>query len=224
MREHEITMNDGAVLHVIEHEGTGPAVVLLHDLDADGTAWDGVVTRLRQRDPRIRLLVPDLRGHGTSTVGESPSRKRMVRDLTALVRALGCADPVVCGHGWGADIALAFDDAGSVVAVNPLLGRPPAPIEGDVQRPAGMVGARDAETLAACTLGATTAKPLRRGRRDAPLLLVYATEADGPVVEASDVYDHADEAVAVQGASRHLPLEMPNAVAALLLPWIEEAA
>ncbi len=224
MREHDVAMNDGALLHVVEHEGTGPAVLLLHDLDCSGAYWDAVVARLRALDPRLRLVVPDLRGHGRSGVGEAPSRKRLLKDLAHLLRALDITDPVVCGHGWGGDLALAFDGADSVVAVNPLLGRAPAAFEGDVQRPAGMLGAADADALRAAIVGATTAKPLRRGRRDAPLLLVYALEADGNALAGSEVLEHATEVVSLQGASRHLPLEMPNAVAALLLPWIEEAA
>ena len=224
MREHAISMNDGARLHVIEHEGSGPVVVLLHDLDCSGAYWDAVVRRMRERDPELRIVVPDLRGHGRSGVGESPSRKRLLKDLSAVCKALDVDAPVVCGHGWGADIAIAFDDAESVVAVNPLMGRAPAPFNDEVPRPEGMPGSRDAEVLHASLVGATTAKALRRGRKAAPLLLVYAQEADGAALVGSEVLEHATEAVALQCASRHLPIEMPNAVAALLLPWIEEAA
>lgn len=224
MRVRELTMSDGAVLHVTEHEGQGPVLVLLHDLDCSGAYWDAVVARLRVLDPSVRILVPDLRGHGASGVGEAPSRKRLVKDLVQSLRALGVSEPVVCGHGWGGDIALAFDDAASVVAVNPLLGRMPAAFDAEVPRPDGMRGARDAEVLRASVVGATTAKPLRRGRRDAPLLLVSSQEADGEALAGSEPLEHATETMVFQGGSRHLPLELPNAVAALLLPWIEEAA
>lgn len=220
----DVLVDDGVTLHMRVHEGPGATVVLLHDLDCSGPYWDAVVARLLELDPDLRIVVPDLRGHGASGIREEPSRKRLVKDLKRSLKELGVDEPVVCGHGWGADLALAFDAAAGVVAVNPLLGRPPAAFDAEVPRPDGMAGAVSADALHSCIVGATTAKPLRRGRRDAPLLLIVSREEDMPALEGSDVLEHAHDVQAVQCGSRHLPVELPNAVAALVLYWIEETA
>lgn len=223
-QEFDLTVDDGAVLHARVHPGTGTALVLLHDLDCDGSYWDEVVNRLRELVPDLHIVQVDLRGHGRSTLVDEPSRRRLVKDLKRICKGLGLTHPLVCGHGWGADVALASDIAAAVVAINPLMGRDSAPFEGDVQRPAHMRGARDLASLAKCRTGAMAAKPIRRGRRDAPLLLVFADPLDAVAVHGSEVLDAAAEVYAWQGASRHLPLEAPNGVAALLCSWVEEAA
>ncbi len=223
MAELMITMDDGASIHTTS-VGEGPALVLLHDLDCSLHYWDAVVRRLQELASGLHLVSMDMRGHGESTSVEEPSRKRLVKDVKRVCKALAIADPVLVGHGWGADVALACDFAESVVAINPLMGRGPASIDGDLVRPPGMTGAHGEALLRACTIGATTAKPLRRSGRDAPLALLYADPADAQALEGTDALDKAIEVMRFQAGSRHLPLEMPNAIAAILLSWIEEVA
>ena len=223
--EMRIPMDDGAVLRAGIHDGAGPTVMLLHDLDCSGAYWNAVIERLLQLDADLRVIDVDLRGHGASTMVEEPSRKRLVKDVKRLCKELGVAEPVLCGHGWGADVALACDFAGAVVAINPRMGRADSvAIEGDFTPPPGMSGAQDPTVLASCEQGLLASKVLRRSRRDAPLLLAYATPADAQALEGSDVLEHAVEVFAVQEGSRHLPIEMPMGMAALLYSWIEEVA
>ncbi len=224
MENRLVTMDDGAIIHAVVQGGVGLPVLFLHDLDCSGAYWNDVVDRLLQLDPDLQTVAVDMRGHGASTSGDEPSRKRLVKDMKRLCREMGISDPTLVGHGWGADVALACDFAGTVVAINPLMGREPAPFVGDIERPPAMPGACDERMLRACLVGATTAKSLRRSQRDAPLALLYAEPADSQALEGSEVLEHALEAMRWQAASRHLPLEMPNAIAAILLSWIEEVA
>jgi 3-oxoadipate enol-lactonase len=50
--------------------GSGPPVVLLHPFPADHQFWLPVTGMLA---PRYRLIMPDLRGHGESSLGEGPA-------------------------------------------------------------------------------------------------------------------------------------------------------
>lgn len=225
MNDVSVPLDDGTVLHARVHEGTPPSLVLLHDLDCSSTYWDAVIARLLELDPELSIVALDLRGHGESTCVGETSRKRLVGDLKRLCKALDLQDPVLCGHGWGADIALAAPFAGSVIAINPLLGRDAADFDAeDAPRPVGMVGATSAAVLDACRVGATAAKRLRRSRRDAPLLLIASDPHDLDVEAFADLDDAAAESYSWQGATRHLPVEAPAGIAALVLSWIEEMA
>lgn len=148
----------------------------------------------------------------------------MVKDLRRLSKELHLDEPVLCGHGWGADIALASDLGGTVIAINPLFGRMPADFPEDAPRPAELAGASSPAVLESCRIGIESAKRLRRSRRDAPLLLVVSDPADTDQEAYPEIADAAVEAYAWQDGSRHLPWEAPAGIAALLLAWIEEVA
>ncbi len=219
-----IVTDDRASLHVQDSGGTGPAILFLHDLDCDGHYWEHVLDRVRTLAPEVRFLVMDLRGHGASGWGEAPSRKRLVKDCKRVCKELHVDHPLVVGHGLGADIALAFEDAGAVVAINPRLGREDAvPFPADLERPEFMHGAANPDVLDAYRVGLASAKPLRRTKRDAPVLLVFADPADADALADSDTMEHALDVYGIQQASRHLPIEMPSAVAALVCSWMQEA-
>ena len=225
MQDVSVPLDDGTRLRARVHEGAQPALVLLHDLDCSSHYWDAVIARLLELDPELHIVALDLRGHGDSTCAGETSRKRLVGDLKRVCRALDLRDPVLCGHGWGADIALASPFAGSVIAINPLLGRESAEFEADdAPRPQGMAGAVSPAVLDACRIGATSAKRLRRCRREAPLLLVGSDPHDLEVEAYAELDDAAAESYAWQGATRHLPIEAPFGIAALVLSWIEEVA
>lgn len=223
-RDAEIPLDDGTVLHARIHDGDSVPLVLLHDLDSSSAYWDAVVARLLELDPTLYVIALDLRGHGSSTCGGETSRKRLVKDMRKLGKALGLEEPVLCGHGWGADIALACDIGGTVVAINPLFGRLPADFPEDAPRPEGLPGAISPAVLASCRVGVESAKRLRRSRREAPLLLIVADPADTDHEAYAEIADAAAELYAWQDGSRHLPWEAPAGIAALLLAWIEEVA
>ena len=214
-----VRAHDGAELAGVFRSGTSIPIVFIHDLADDHAAWQPVMDAMCARNDDITMLAIDLRGHGGSDLGSETSRKRMVKDLRLWIQHLKLSSPVVVGHGYGADIALAADFVDAVVAVNPALGRGPAPHDPELQLPAGMRGARDADAIHACTIGATEAKSLKRSRRDAPLFLVLADPADMDVEGLPTFMDVAEDVQTWKSGSRRLPLEAPLGLAAILLGW-----
>lgn len=107
-----IVLEDGTALAVAVQEGAaGPraradapsALVLLHALGTDHRIWDGVVTRL---PPGLRIIRPDMRGHGASDVPPAPyGMGRLVSDVEAICDALEIRDAVVVGLSIGGLIA-----------------------------------------------------------------------------------------------------------------------
>ncbi len=224
LRDVMIAMDDGTEVRVRIHDGSSAPIVFLHDLDCASQYWDAVTTRLLELDDALHLVLVDLRGHGQSTCSGETSRKRLVKDLKRICKALDLHDPVLCGHGWGADIALAADWAASVIAVNPLLGRAAPGFDGDTNRPPSMAGAISPTVLRSCQIGVENSKQLRRNVRDAPLLLIAADPLDTQASAYPEIAGAALEAYVWQSGSRHLPLEAPAGIAALVFAWMEEVA
>lgn len=80
-----------------------PALVLLHALGTDHTIWDGVCNRL---PGGLRLIRPDMRGHGGSDIGHPPyAMGKLVGDVEALMDDLGVTNAVVVGLSIGGVIA-----------------------------------------------------------------------------------------------------------------------
>src|SRR5579864_4658669 len=67
--------------------GDGPPVVLLHPFPANREFWFPVAQSL---STRYRLLLPDLRGHGDSDVGEGPAT--MEKHATDIARVMDDAE------------------------------------------------------------------------------------------------------------------------------------
>ena len=67
--------------------GDGPSVVLLHPFPADHEFWLPVAQSL---STRYRLILPDLRGHGTSDIGEGPAT--MAKHAADIGRVMDDAD------------------------------------------------------------------------------------------------------------------------------------
>lgn len=221
-RELRISGDDGTSLHGWIHDGVTAPVLLLHDLATDARYWTPFLEAALEREPGLAVAALDLRGHGGSALGTETSRKRMVKDLRRWVRGLDIDPPIVVGHGYGADIALTADFVAAVVAVNPALGRPTAPLPDDLTMPSEVTGAVDAHALQACSVGAANAKSIKRSRRDAPLFLVLAEPGDTDGDTVAVLRDVAEDTQTWAAASRHLPLENPAGLAALVLGWIAE--
>ena len=84
-------------------EGSGPAVVLVHGLAGDLTAWDAQIDLLR---PHFRVIAFDNRGAGGSTqVDEPVSTWDLAGDALALMDFLGIAHAQVVGRSMGGAIA-----------------------------------------------------------------------------------------------------------------------
>jgi 3-oxoadipate enol-lactonase len=67
--------------------GDGPSVVLLHPFPANHEFWLPVAQSL---STRYRLIMPDLRGHGDSDIGEGPAT--MAKHATDIARVMDDAD------------------------------------------------------------------------------------------------------------------------------------
>jgi 3-oxoadipate enol-lactonase len=80
-----ITSGDAEIFY--EVLGSGAPVVLLHPFPANHEFWHPAAQKLTSR---YRLILPDLRGHGESGVGEGPAR--MEKHAEDLARILDHAD------------------------------------------------------------------------------------------------------------------------------------
>src|SRR5437870_13057816 len=76
-----ITSGDAEIFYEIL--GSGPPVVLLHPFPANYEFWHPVSQALVSR---YRLILPDLRGHGTSGAGDGPAL--MEKHAEAIARIL----------------------------------------------------------------------------------------------------------------------------------------
>ncbi len=90
--------SDGAEI-VYEVRGRGPAVVLLHPFPAHHEFWLPVIPAL---ESRYHLILPDLRGHGDSGIGEGPAfMGKHAADVSRIMDAAGVdkAAFIVCSIG-----------------------------------------------------------------------------------------------------------------------------
>jgi pimeloyl-ACP methyl ester carboxylesterase len=85
MDRHEILSGDAQIVyHVL---GQGPPVFLLHPFPVNHQFWIPVAQAL---ETRYRLILPDLRGHGDSGIGEGPAT--MEKHAADLERVMDDAD------------------------------------------------------------------------------------------------------------------------------------
>ena len=97
---------DGLRLHYRDWGGRGRPIVLLHGLASTCRIWD-LVAPILARD--FSVVAVDQRGHGES---DKPTDgydfATVSRDLHGFVQAQGLESPVVVGHSWGGNVALAY--------------------------------------------------------------------------------------------------------------------
>jgi len=96
---------DGADIAYRIRPGDDP-LVLIHALGCDASMWDGVVAAL----PAERaLVIPELRGHGGSTLGwRAPSVDLWADDVVRLLRHKRIEAPAIAGLSLGGYTALAI--------------------------------------------------------------------------------------------------------------------
>ncbi len=105
LRDETYRTPDGAEIAYRVRSGRN-AWVLLHGLGCDASMWDGVVRALA---PETGVLVPELRGHGASTLGwELPSIDRWALDVEEIVARERIERPAVAGLSMGGYTALAI--------------------------------------------------------------------------------------------------------------------
>lgn len=86
--------------------GTGPPLVLLHPFPAHHEFWSPLAGRLAAR---YRVILPDLRGHGESEVGEGPATmEKHATDLRRVCDAADAGRAVFAGVSIGGYILFEF--------------------------------------------------------------------------------------------------------------------
>jgi 3-oxoadipate enol-lactonase len=91
---------------VYELVGSGPPVVLLHPFPVNHEFWSPIVPALSSR---YQLILPDLRGHGGSEIGDGPSSmEKHARDLTRLLDETGVRQAAFIGVSIGGYILFEF--------------------------------------------------------------------------------------------------------------------
>lgn len=88
-----------------DEAGSGTPLLLVHGWPHDHTMWEGQLGGLATY---ARVLAPDLRGIGGSTVRGPYTMDQYADDLIAFLEALGIARAVVCGLSMGGYIAFAM--------------------------------------------------------------------------------------------------------------------
>lgn len=88
-------------------QGSGPPLLLVHGFPLDHTMWVGQIDELADKH---RVIAPDLRGFGSSTVtAGTVTMEQMADDLACLLDALEIRDPVTfCGLSMGGYVAWQF--------------------------------------------------------------------------------------------------------------------
>jgi len=96
--EHHFVEAGGLRMHVAE-AGAGEPLLLVHGWPQHWYEWRGLVSELAGER---RLIMPDLRGFGWTDAPAGPIEPDVfVRDLVALLDALGLDQVDVVGHDWG---------------------------------------------------------------------------------------------------------------------------
>jgi 3-oxoadipate enol-lactonase len=89
-----------------EEQGSGLPVIFLHGYPLDHTIWSPVTDRLAGM---VRLITPDLRGHGqTDAPAGTYTMRQMADDVAALMDHLKLQQAVLVGHSMGGYASLAF--------------------------------------------------------------------------------------------------------------------
>ncbi|HAV76862.1 MAG TPA: alpha/beta hydrolase [Anaerolineae bacterium] len=89
-----------------ERVGKGTPLILLHGFPLDHDAWEQVIPLLEND---FDLIVPDLRGFGSSTTTHTPyTMDDIASDLAGLLDHLKVEKTAIAGHSMGGYAALAF--------------------------------------------------------------------------------------------------------------------
>jgi len=99
-------INVNGIEFAYTRHGAGTPLVLLHGYPLDGSIWSELVPLLTDQ---FELIIPDLRGFGESTTGDTAATMdTFVSDVARLVDHLGFEKAALAGHSMGGYVALAF--------------------------------------------------------------------------------------------------------------------
>ncbi len=100
------TFRSGDAQLFYEIAGNGPDVVLLHPFPLNRRFWDSLKPQL---STRYRLILPDLRAHGESELGEGPATmQKLADDLAWLCREEGVRKAFFVGVSIGGYLLFEF--------------------------------------------------------------------------------------------------------------------
>src|SRR5262245_33614919 len=91
-------------LHFLD-EGKGPPVLLLHAFPLNRTMWEQQIEALKDR---YRVIVPDIRGFGSTPVKSSWTLEQAAADVDELLKRLGIDTCAIAGLSMGGYIAFPF--------------------------------------------------------------------------------------------------------------------
>jgi pimeloyl-ACP methyl ester carboxylesterase len=100
-----IALLPGGLELAYDEAGSGLPLLLVHGWPHDRTMWAGQLGGLATY---ARVLAPDLRGAGSSTVRGPYTMDQYADDLVAFLDSLGLASAVVCGLSMGGYIAFSM--------------------------------------------------------------------------------------------------------------------
>ena len=100
-----IALLPGGLQLAYDEAGSGMPLLLVHGWPHDRTMWAGQVAGLATY---ARVIAPDLRGVGESTVTGPYTIDQYADDLVAFLDSLGIASAVVCGLSMGGYIAFSM--------------------------------------------------------------------------------------------------------------------
>lgn len=104
--EHEIEINGLRIAYTLWDGDPERTVILVHGLGSNRKTWNPIVDRL---SPELRVLAPDLRGHGDSDwTREGYRLGQFVDDLRAFATELAGPRFDLVGHSLGGRIAISY--------------------------------------------------------------------------------------------------------------------
>lgn len=102
----QVLVDDGARIDVRVDGSNGDAIVLLHGFPFAKELWKAQIEELATSH---RVVAPDLRGMGKSSVPPGPYlMQTLAGDVAAVMDHLGIARATIVGHSLGGYVALAF--------------------------------------------------------------------------------------------------------------------
>jgi len=107
MRQHDVDVGDGLLLHVTDN-GAGPPLVLLHGFTGSTETWNPLVPHLAAVH---RVIAVDLPGHGRSSAPSDPARYALdwfAGDLVRVLDDLSVDRVALLGYSMGGRAALRF--------------------------------------------------------------------------------------------------------------------
>jgi len=94
---YRITSDDTEICYGVT--GSGPPVVLLHPFPANHELWQPIA---RMLSSRYRMIMPDLRGHGESSLGTGPATmQKHAFDIAHIMDAAGADSAALIGVSIG---------------------------------------------------------------------------------------------------------------------------